>query len=49
MTTFLFGVGAFCLVGLFIVGVLLIARSQLVNSGAVKFIVNGDEENPIEA
>ncbi|MEM1452506.1 MAG: NADH:ubiquinone reductase (Na(+)-transporting) subunit F [Planctomycetota bacterium] len=49
MTTFLFGVAAFCLVGLFIVGVLLIARSQLVNSGSVKIVVNGDEENAIEA
>jgi len=48
MTTFLFGVGAFCLVGLLIVGVLLIARSQLVSSGTVRIIVNGDENQAIE-
>ena len=49
MDTFIFGVAAFSLVGLFIVGVLLIARSQLVSSGAVKIIVNGDESQAIEA
>jgi len=48
MTTFLFGVAAFCLVGLSIVGVLLIARSKLVNSGSVKIIINGDEAHAIE-
>ncbi|QDV08557.1 Na(+)-translocating NADH-quinone reductase subunit F [Planctomycetes bacterium Poly30] len=49
MSTFFLGVGAFTLVALFIVSILLIARSQLVSSGAVKIIVNGDESNPIEA
>jgi len=49
MDTFIFGVAAFSLVGLFIVGVLLIARSQLVSSGSVRIIVNGDESQAIEA
>ena len=48
MDTFIFGVAAFSLVGLFIVGVLLIARSQLVSSGSVRIIVNGDESQAIE-
>ena len=48
MATFFLGVGAFTIVALSIVGILLIARSQLVSSGAVKIIVNGDESQPIE-
>ena len=48
MATFFLGVGAFTIVALSIIGVLLIARSQLVSSGAVKIIVNGDESQPIE-
>ena len=48
MDTFIFGVAAFSLVGLFIVGVLLIARSQLVSSGSVRINVNGDESQAIE-
>lgn len=43
------GVAVFTLVALLIVGVLLFARSKLVNSGSVKIIVNGDESQPIEA
>jgi len=42
------GIAAFTLVALLIVSVLLFARSKLVNSGAVKIIVNGDESQPIE-
>lgn len=42
------GIAAFTLVALLIVGVLLFARSKLVNSGSVKIIVNGDESQPIE-
>jgi Na+-transporting NADH:ubiquinone oxidoreductase subunit F len=49
MATFFLGVGAFTIVALSIVAILLIARSQLVSSGAVKIIVNGDESQPIEA
>ena len=48
MATFFLGVGAFTIVALSIVGILLIARSQLVSSGAVRIIVNGDESQPIE-
>lgn len=49
MSTILLGIAAFTIVALLIVGILLFARSQLVSSGAVKIIVNGDESQPIEA
>ena len=48
MATFFLGVGAFTIVTVSIVAILLIARSQLVSSGSVKIIVNGDESQPIE-
>jgi len=40
-------VAAFTLIILLLVGILLFARSKLVQSGDVKIIVNGDTENPI--
>lgn len=46
--TIVLGVAAFTLVTLLIVSLLLFAKSKLVNSGAVKIIVNGDESQPIE-
>lgn len=49
MDTFFLGVSAFTVLALTIVGILLIARSQLVSSGKVKIVVNGDESQPIEA
>lgn len=49
MPTILLGIAAFTIVALLIVSILLFARSQLVSSGAVKIIVNGDESQPIEA
>jgi len=49
MSTILLGIAAFTIVALLIVSILLFARSQLVSSGSVKIIVNGDESQPIEA
>ncbi|MFT7170096.1 MAG: Na+-transporting NADH:ubiquinone oxidoreductase subunit F [Paracoccaceae bacterium] len=49
MDTFFLGVAAFTVVALSIVGILLIARSQLVSGGVVNIIVNGDESQPIKA
>ncbi|MEO1653723.1 MAG: NADH:ubiquinone reductase (Na(+)-transporting) subunit F, partial [Bacteroidota bacterium] len=40
------GIGAFTLVILFLVLLLLFAKSKLVQSGPVKIIINGDESNP---
>lgn len=48
-TTILLGVSVFTLIALSIVGLLLFARSQLVNSGSVNIYVNGDTSNPIKA
>ncbi|QDU67518.1 NADH:ubiquinone reductase (Na(+)-transporting) subunit F [Engelhardtia mirabilis] len=48
MTTILLGVGAFTLVVIGLVFVLLAAKSQLVNTGKVKIVVNNDEEHALE-
>ena len=48
MTTILLGVAMFTLVVVGLVFVLLGAKNQLVNSGSVRIIVNGDEGNAIE-
>ena len=42
-------IGAFTLVILLLVAILLYAQSKLVQSGDVKIVVNGDEANPIIA
>jgi len=47
MTTALLGVAAFVFVIVALVVILMVARSQLVNTADVKIIINGDEENPI--
>ncbi|MEO0650241.1 MAG: NADH:ubiquinone reductase (Na(+)-transporting) subunit F [Planctomycetota bacterium] len=48
MTTILLGVLMFTLVVVGLVFVLLGAKNQLVNSGSVRIVVNGDEANAIE-
>ena len=48
MTTIVLGVGMFSFVILALVGVLLVARKQLVAMGDVSIIVNGDADNPIQ-
>ncbi len=48
ITTAILGVAAFLLMILFLVFVLMGARSKLVNTANVKIIINGDESNPIE-
>jgi len=47
MLTAAAGVIAFLVVILAIVGVLLAARSKLVNTADVKLVINGDEANPV--
>lgn len=47
MLTAFLGVAVFVFVIVALVGVLMGARSQLVNTADVKIFVNGDEENPI--
>src|SRR5690606_10033036 len=48
VTTVAISVGMFTGVILSLVGLLLVARGRLVSSGAVKIVVNGDNEKPLE-
>ncbi len=48
MDTILLGVGMFTFVILAMVVILLIAKGQLVSSGKVKIVINGDEANAVE-
>ena len=41
------GIGAFVAILLTLVGILMVARAQLVPAAEVKIIINDDEENPI--
>ncbi|MCP5021677.1 MAG: NADH:ubiquinone reductase (Na(+)-transporting) subunit F [bacterium] len=49
METVLLGVGMFTAVVVALVIVLLIAKSQLVSSGAVKIVINGDKDGAVDA
>ncbi len=48
VTTVAISVGMFTGVILSLVGLLLVARGRLVSSGAVRIVVNGDTEKPLE-
>lgn len=47
METILFGVGAFTVLIVLLVGVLVFAKAKLVTSGEVKIMINGDPANTI--
>ncbi|MDF1838737.1 MAG: NADH:ubiquinone reductase (Na(+)-transporting) subunit F, partial [Planctomycetota bacterium] len=49
METVLLGVGMFTAVVIALVIILMIAKSQLVASGAVKITINGDADGAVEA
>jgi len=48
MDAILLGVGMFTFVVLVMVIILIIAKGQLVNSGKVRIVINGDETNAVE-
>ena len=48
MDTILLGVGMFTFVILAMVILLILAKNQLVSSGKVKIVINGDTANPVE-
>ena len=47
-TDLLLGVISFTVIVLFLVTIIIIARSQLVSSGEVNIEINGDIDNPIK-